>query len=73
MDRRQGGIPIPGVKTIRHVDSILEAIKLRLRQNDIRVLDEITSRYRGNIETYSFIRFIPGTLQKVVLRLLGGL
>jgi len=69
----KGGIPIPGVKKIRHIDSILEAIKLRLREKDLKVLDEITSKYRENIETYPLIRFIPGTLQKVVFRLLGGL
>jgi len=69
----KGGIPIPDVKNIRHVDSILDAIKLRLRREDLRVLDEITSKYRENIEAYPLIRFIPGTLQKVIFRLLGGL
>lgn len=71
----KGAIPIPGTRRIKRIDEYIGAIRISLSDNDLELLDKITEKYKwiwgkhyGSMTT----RYIPGFLQCLVLKLLGG-
>lgn len=69
----KGYIPIPGVKKKSHVDAIIEALKIRLSREDMELLDKLTVRYIEGLDIFQYIRIVPAILQKIGMRIVGGL
>jgi len=70
---KKGGIPIPGVKKRHHVDAILNALRIDLDSRDMELLDSQTIKYREGLDTFTIIRYIPAILQKISMRIQGGM
>jgi len=68
----KGAIPIPGVKNRNHVNSILDAMELRISGDDMAELDRATAKYI-NISFPSVApRLIPNMFIKFVIGLMRG-
>ncbi len=68
----KGAVPIVGVRRKRHVDSLIEAAELNLSSDQLKLLDEASSRYiRGDI-TRVTLRIIPNILLCGTLWLIRG-
>jgi len=68
----KGTLPIPGVKRRSHVDSILEAMEMRLSPNDMALLDRATQRYVDGEYRNPFPRWVPNILVRLVTVVTGG-
>ena len=69
----KGAFPIPGVKRRKHIDDIVKAAEIKLGKDEMKVLDQASLRYIFGNETFQLIRFIPGPIQKIFIRLVRGL
>lgn len=73
----KGAIPIPGFRDPGRVAEYARAADIELGEDDVRLLDEASSRYitlwgRGYSEL-KLMRFIPATLQRLALMVMGGI
>ncbi|AFK51457.1 aldo/keto reductase [Thermogladius calderae 1633] len=73
----KGAIPIPGSRTPERVEEYAGAAELTLGEEDVRLLDEASSRYlRLWGDSYSalkYMRYIPATLQRAAIALMRGI
>ncbi len=64
--------PIPGVKKKSHVESIIDAMELRLSPEDMKMLDEATEKYVDGVYKTPFPRAFPAIITRLMIRLIGG-
>lgn len=61
----KGALPIPGVKNIRQAEEVVEATAVRLDEEEIRRIDEVSSPFTRGALWPGVFRYIPGFLQKL--------
>lgn len=72
-----GAIPIPGFRNPARVEEYARAADVELSEDDMRVLDEASSKYlylwgRGYGELRA-MRFIPAVVQRLAIAVMGGI
>lgn len=73
----RGAIPIPGFRNPARVEEYARAADVELSEDDMRVLDEASSKYlylwgRGYGELRA-MRFIPAVVQRLAIAVMGGI
>ena len=71
----KGAIPIPGLRRPERVAEYARALSLRLPEDDVRLLDQVSERYRGrgDYDSLQSLRLIPSPLQALAVKLVGGI
>jgi len=73
----KNAVPIPGTRRVERVDEYISATKITLSNNDIKQLDKATEKYKRvwglRYSSVTRMKYIPGFLQGLTLRLLGGI
>ncbi|MGC8583422.1 MAG: aldo/keto reductase [Thermoproteus sp.] len=67
--RHRGILPIPGVKNAAQAEDVAGALRLQLPADDLRLLDEATAPFVAGRVGMGGIRYVPGFLQKLALKL----
>ncbi|OYT40659.1 MAG: oxidoreductase [Desulfurococcales archaeon ex4484_58] len=70
-------IPIPGTRSPRRVDEYVQAVKIKLDQKDLSLLDKVSRKYvvkwGKRYNSLGGLRYIPGFLQHLYITLFGGI
>ncbi|MFP3250423.1 MAG: aldo/keto reductase [Thermoproteus sp.] len=67
--KHRGALPIPGVKNAAQAEDAAGALRLQLPEEDLRLLDEATAPFIAGGVGMGGIRYVPGFLQELALRL----
>lgn len=70
----RGALPIPGTRRRERVVEYARAGEVELSPESLKELDEASKRYvgRGDYDALGSMRIVPGFLQALVIRLMGG-
>ncbi len=68
----KGIIPIVGARRKKHIDSLIEAAELNLKQHQLRLLDEASRKYLSGGITRVTLRIMPDILYCGILWLIRG-
>jgi len=73
----RGAIPIPGFRSPERVAEYARAAGIELGEDDLKLLDEVSSKYvtlwGRSYGELRLMRFIPATIQRVAITLMGGI
>jgi len=67
--KHRGALPIPGVKNAAQAEDAAGALRLQLPEEDLKLLDEATAPFIAGGVGMGGIRYVPGFLQELALRL----
>lgn len=72
----QGALPIPGTRRLERVSEYAGSMKIRFSEDELRLLDEASSRYRTRwgscYSSLRWMRLVPSPIQYLSIRLMGG-
>lgn len=67
--RHRGVLPIPGVKNVAQAEDVAGALSVQLPEEDLLLLDRLSEPFTAGPVGMASIRYVPGFLQKLLLKL----